>query len=134
MPLFKWKEEYSVHNDDLDRHHQYFIAILNGLYDNCFEAKLDDVDKKIDELLETVGFYFSAEEEYMRECGYPGVENHIQEHLVFNRKILELQQTFRDNHLELTKELIIYLGKWLLTHMLKEDRYYALNTGSAMNQ
>lgn len=72
MPLFKWKEEYSVHNDDLDRHHQYFIAILNGLYDNCFEAKLDDVDKKIDELLETVGFYFSAEEEYMRECGYPG--------------------------------------------------------------
>jgi hemerythrin len=135
MPLFSWKEEYSVQNAELDQHHKQFISILNGLYGKCFDVgKLEAVDNLIEELLTTVSFHFTAEENFMRERGFTGLDSHIEKHATFNSKILELKHNFRTDNLELTRELITFLGKWLLTHILKEDRQYAERSQSTLTQ
>ncbi len=125
MPLFNWKEEYSVNIEELDHHHKKFMDILNALYDDCFERDKDlSVGHKIDELIAYTKYHFMAEENFMRYVGYGQISDHLEKHEQFARKLMELKQTSNGNQLELTRELIICLGTWLLQHILEEDKRY----------
>lgn len=126
MPLLRWKDEYSVHVEELDNHHKKLIAIINDLYHDCLQVDNHTcVGLKLDELVAYAAYHFEAEEAYMRQLQYFEVDDHIEKHRGFTYKITELQQLPMANHMELTQELIIYLGKWLLQHVLEEDRKYA---------
>lgn len=128
MPLFKWNDEYSVNVADLDNHHKSLIGIINRIYDNCLQIDISDcVGPEIIQLINYSEYHFNAEESYMRRIDYFDREEHIEQHAMFIFKIRELQQAYNDNELELTKSLIVFLGKWLLHHVLQEDRKYALH-------
>ena len=120
--IFTWYEKYSVNNDELDKHHKALFAIFNTLYDNC--VQIDNgisLEPIIKELVSYTNYHFTAEEQYMRDIGYKGIDNQISQHKIFTDKILEFQ---RDNSIidcEHSKELIKYLGNWLLNHVLVED-------------
>lgn len=126
MALFIWKPEYSVFNVDLDIHHQHLFDLLNSIYENVMNSpELDSVLPKIDELTAYTEYHFSAEEQYMREKEFPEIDEHIAKHLEFTKTVQTLRARHHDNDLEVTRELIIILGDWLLRHVLKEDRKYA---------
>jgi len=126
MSLFAWKPEYSVHVAELDSDHQKLFSILNALYENVMSSlEVDCVLPKIDELSSFTMYHFSKEEQYMREKGYPGIEVHIAKHREFTLSIAALRNGYHNNDLEVTKDLIIVLGEWLLKHVLKEDRKYS---------
>lgn len=128
MPLFSWKEEYSVHVPELDEHHKILMDIINRIYDNCLQTDIVDcIGPKIQELIDYSEYHFKAEEEYMRRVEYFESEEHVEQHSMFIFKIRELQQAYSDNEMELTKSLIVFLGKWLLHHVFEEDRKYALH-------
>lgn len=130
MPLLSWKDEYSVNVEELDDHHKQLIKILNGLYDECLQVDNDKcVSLKLDELLAYASYHFEAEEKYMREIQYFEIDDHIEKHNGFTFKITEMKHIPREDQLELTKDLIIYLGKWLLRHVLEEDKKYAAHAG-----
>ncbi|HZV80870.1 MAG TPA: bacteriohemerythrin [Geobacteraceae bacterium] len=127
MPLFNWKEEYSVNVAELDQHHKILIDIVNSIYDNCLRVDtVDCIQPKIKELIDYSEYHFTAEENYMRQIEYFEREEHIELHSMFIFKIKEMQQAYEGNELELTKSMIVFLGKWLLHHVLEEDRKYAL--------
>ena len=127
MSLFVWKQEYSVNEATLDSHHQKLFSVLNSVYENVMNSpEVDCVLPKIDALSEITKYHFSAEEQYMREKLYPGIEGHIEEHRKFTHKIEALRASYRDNDLETARNLIIVLGEWLLGHVLKEDRKYSV--------
>lgn len=126
MPLVTWNEEYSVNNDELDDHHRQLIAILNALYEECLKVDSEGcVGPKIDELLAYTGYHFRAEEQYMRQIQYFEIDDHIEMHSGFTFKLEELKRLSHGDQLELTRNLIVYVGKWLLHHVLEEDRKYA---------
>lgn len=126
MPLLTWSEAYSVNNQELDSHHKKLISILNALYTDCLSVGSDGcVDEKIDELLTFADYHFKAEELYMRQLQYFEVDDHIEMHNIFKFKLGEMKRIPHQNQLELTKELIIFIGKWFLHHVLEEDRKYA---------
>jgi len=126
MSLFIWKTEYSVHEPTLDSHHEKLFGILNSIYACVMDSSAADcVVPVIDELSAFTVYHFCAEEEYMRERGYGGIDGHIEEHCAFARKVAELKTRYLGNELEVTKELIIVIGEWLLHHVLKEDMKYA---------
>jgi len=128
VPLFNWKDEYSVHVPELDEHHKILMEIINRIYDNCLQTDIVDcIGPKIKELIDYSEYHFKAEEDYMRRIEYFESEEHIEQHSMFIFKIRELQQAYADNELELTKSLIVFLGKWLLHHVFEEDRKYALH-------
>lgn len=37
MPLFAWRESYSIGNEELDHHHRTLFSIMNRLYDSSLE-------------------------------------------------------------------------------------------------
>jgi hemerythrin len=128
VPLFSWKQEYSVGVDTLDEHHKALIRIINKLYDEClFSSRIDCAADKIADLLSYTQYHFQAEEQYMQEIQFFDVDQHREKHEAFTFKIRELQQIDHVSDLALTKELIVFLGKWLLHHVFEEDRHYALH-------
>ena len=126
MSLFTWKDSYSVHVAELDSHHKTLFGIVNRLYETCMDTETPNcLDPIINELAAYVELHFSAEERYMAETGYRELPGHVLMHRAFARRIEQLRQNSSRNDLELTKELIVFLGGWLLHHVLEEDKRYA---------
>ena len=131
MPLLTWKDEYSVNNDELDSHHKKLIATLNALYAECLEADSDGcVGPKLDDFIAFADYHFTAEEEYMRSLQYFEIDGHIEQHRGFSYKLAEMKRVQFRSEIELTRELITFIGKWLLHHVFEEDRKYALHAAS----
>jgi hemerythrin-like metal-binding protein len=126
MSLFIWKPEYSVHEAELDQHHQQLFSVLNTVYENVMNStELACVLPKIDQLSEYTKYHFSTEEQYMREQHFPGIDAHIAKHTEFTHTIDTLRERYHDNDLEVAGELIVVLGEWLLQHVIKEDIKYS---------
>lgn len=127
MALFRWDSKYSVNNDELDSHHKMLFDILNRLYTSCFEVKDGiTIDSIIEELISYTNYHFSTEEHYMRDKEYSDTERHILAHNIFKDRILQLKQDIYLDNITVTKELIVYLGNWLLNHVLVEDKKYSM--------
>jgi hemerythrin len=126
MSLFTWKPEYSVNEAVLDDHHQKLFTVLNSVYENVMNSlEGDSVLPTIDELSAYTRYHFATEERYMREKGFPEIEDHVAEHRKFTHTIEALRTGYHNNDLEITSELIVVLGEWLLHHVIKEDRKYS---------
>jgi hemerythrin-like metal-binding protein len=123
MELFKWHNTYSVNNEDLDTHHKRLFNILNKLYENCISTDIpNSLDPIVDELVSYSIYHISVEEKHMRDIGYKEIDKQISEHRSFIQRTLRLQQVVDKNDLELTKELIVFLGNWILKHVIDEDK------------
>lgn len=128
MALLSWNEDYSVHNEELDSHHKELISILNQLYNECLKVDSQNcTGPRLEELLAYADYHFKAEEQYMRQLEYFEIDEHIEMHAGFIFKLAELQRIQSLSQMELAKELIVFLGKWLLHHVLEEDKKYALH-------
>jgi hemerythrin len=126
MPLLSWKPEYSVNEEILDNHHQELFDLLNTVYENVMNSlEVDYVLPIIDKLSEYTRYHFSAEEQFMREKGFQGIDDHIAKHKEFTLTIETLKTRYHDNNLDVTRELIIVLGQWLLHHVLRDDMMYS---------
>ncbi len=126
MSLFTWKPEYSVNDAVLDDHHRKLFSLLNSVYENLMNSlEVDCVLPTIDQLSAYTRYHFATEEEYMREKGFPGIDGHIAKHREFTQTIEELRSGYHNNDLEVTRELIVLLGEWLLGHVIKEDSKFS---------
>lgn len=131
MPLLTWNDDYSVNNEELDSHHKTLISILNHLYTECLKVDSENcVGPRLDELLAYTEYHFRAEEQYMRRIEYFEIDDHIEMHNSFVFKLEEMKRIQHTSQIELTKELIIFLGKWLLHHVLEEDKKYAVHAAT----
>ena len=132
MPLLSWKPEYSVNEAELDSHHQKLFYLLNTAYENVMNSsEVDSVLPIIDELSKYIRYHLSAEEQYLKRKQFHEIDAHIAEHREFTHTIEKLKTNYHGNNLEVTQELIIVLGNWLLSHVIAEDRKYSeLSPGS----
>jgi hemerythrin-like metal-binding protein len=127
MALFKWYKKYSVNNTELDEHHKALFAIFNRLYDNCLgHESAKCLEPIIEELVSYSGYHFATEEQYMRNIRYKEIDQHILLHRQFTQRISQLQQVTDKDEPEVTKELITFLGKWLLKHVMIEDKKFSI--------
>jgi len=61
----------------------------------------------------------------MREKEFHGIDEHIAKHKEFTQTVETLKTRYHDNDLDVTRELIIVLGEWLLHHVLRDDMMYS---------
>jgi hemerythrin len=123
VELFKWYDAHSINNEELDNHHKTLFNLLNKLYENCMSTDISkSLAPAVEELVSYSNYHFSAEEQYMKSIGYKDIEKQISEHRSFTQRVSRLQKVIDRNDLELTKELIVFLGSWILRHILEEDK------------
>jgi hemerythrin len=127
MALLDWHNIYSIGNDKLDTHHKKLFSILNTLYDMSFKSNNEfSYDSIIDELVSYADYHFKAEEQYMINRKYMDIDSHIMQHKYFTERTMQLKQKNIAGDSVPTSELIVFLGNWLLKHVIEEDKRIAL--------
>lgn len=123
MPLITWRESYSVGNEELDNHHRTLFSIMNRLYESSLENdNKDSFDTTLEELISYSKYHFSAEEQYMLDVNYGNIYEQIAAHEYFTRSVQEIKRDKDTEGDELSRELITFLGRWLLQHIIVVDK------------
>ncbi len=126
MPLLSWKNSYSVNVRQFDDQHKVLFDLLNELYEAMQQGKgRERVRDVISNLVRYTREHFSAEENAMRNAGYPEYPHHKQEHDAFTSKVLAFEADFEAGNVLLSVDLMNFLRDWLTGHILKSDKRYA---------
>ncbi|QEM67497.1 bacteriohemerythrin [Geobacter sp. FeAm09] len=127
MEHFTWNNTYSVADEELDNHHKKLFGIFNKLYDTCLKRnETAPLAAIIEELASYSTYHFHAEEQHMKELGYGGMEQHIAEHRTFAARMDKYRHAHGTNEVVVSKEIVLHLWKWLIDHVMTEDKKYAL--------
>lgn len=127
METFKWDDELSVNNENVDNHHKKLIGLFNEmavLIENEQETPLFSTIKVISELNIYAIFHFKEEEKLMEDGDYPGLEEHKVLHQEFIDKVNKFKDEYLHNDPLLNFELFNYLSDWVLNHIVQEDSKY----------
>ena len=124
MILLKWKDEYSMNEEEIDKQHKGLFKLSNEIYD-LVEAGVDDHEhfRELFLALNDYGIeHFLYEEMYMQEQGYPNLKEHIKQHNEFSNKVRDLCVGIdKETHI---KDIGEFVSTWLVEHVLNEDMEY----------
>lgn len=128
--LIEWKDEYSVHVEEIDNQHRKIIDFINKIDDVIRTGVITQV--QISEIFfgmkEYANFHLKTEEKYFEEFKYDGRVEHTAIHDRYRKTIEEFGQKVNnvsDNDLmSLAFEMIDFLEDWWVEHILHEDQKY----------
>ncbi len=131
-----WDDKYRIGHTMIDSQHQHLFEMADGLFNvqvAGIECKRENVEQVIQECSEYVIFHFAAEEELMRDVGYPDIESHVKEHRDFSRYISTLLSDFFSGKDISLGDLYTHIARWLVQHITLEDRKIAPYVSNAAN-
>lgn len=127
----QWVPAYSVGIPLLDEQHKHLL-------DLCFAAKQliqgpqrqtqEQIHGILHELTTYVEKHFETEEAHLDAIGYESAGTHIEAHQSYRAALTRLLLDATVGTLD-PGELINYLGKWWIGHILGEDMKYAQQPG-----
>lgn len=125
MAHFDWKDEYSVNITAIDLQHKRLVNLINELFEAMQTGQgAAALGKVLDGLLNYARTHFTAEENLMREHGFPGLEAHVKLHQDFTARIGELHAQFKDGRMTSALGISTFLKDWLVKHILGTDKQY----------
>ena len=133
MSIITWnKKLMSVGIEEIDLQHKKLIDLLNKVIISIQNGnQIQDIEKFIDVALEYIKYHFSAEEKYFKNSNMEekDIFRHKEEHKFFIKKINDLHLKLKDDYsfksnygIEITTELNSLLSKWIVHHILVEDK------------
>jgi hemerythrin-like metal-binding protein len=119
----EWTPEYTAHNAEIDREHQFEFGLVNSFH----EAMLAGHGKQIlKTLLADCSQYaishFAHEEKLMADVHYPEMLEHIQMHDELRRRLREMEEYVERGETVITIELMLFLRDWIKNHTMVTDR------------
>ncbi len=120
-----WKPEYSVEVKEIDDQHKKIFEILKKLDASIKDKREHEfLTKVIEELIDYSVYHFETEEKYFEKFDYEFKEEHKTEHESFKKQI---QKSLEENNIDeekVTKELLEFVLKWIVGHVLGSDQKY----------
>ena len=121
-----WNSSYLLDISMIDKQHAKFFELFDKLQIlNKQENFYDDLEPVITELEKYTKIHFQTEEALMRKANSPGFENHIIQHTIFNKKIEEFRIAYSYKNSVLLEQMIVFMRKWFLIHIVEVDGKYA---------
>jgi hemerythrin len=125
MALINWHPSFSVQVEELDEQHQLLVKMINDLYDAMNVGKDKQIlGKLINQLVIYATMHFAREEHYFEKYEYPEIDFHKEEHDDFEDKVSEFERDFLNGSQNLSHEIMGFLGKWLVNHIMGSDKKY----------
>ena len=125
MTKIQWTPDLSVGDESIDDDHQALFKLVAEL--DSSDRSHDYINSIIDRLKRYTQGHFQREEQYMQQMGFPGMEEHLQEHALF----VEWLETIRSMYARFPQSPYVvgdavnsYLQRWLRDHILEEDMRY----------
>lgn len=124
MEMIEWKDKFSVHVDEMDRHHKKLLGYFAELHD---EIAAGETNRKVRETLKSIGeyadFHFSEEERLMKAMSFPELASQINQHAYFISEVEEMSKQFSLGTLP-GKSILSFLRDWFINHIMQEDCKY----------
>jgi len=122
---FKWDNYYLLGDEVVDEQHHKLLDMVNSLIESCENGT--DKEKLKDTLDFLVNYaieHFTYEETLQLKYNYPEYEKHKKMHAEFKMVVAGLIQEFNKtgSSSELSKDINKFILKWLIKHILHEDK------------
>lgn len=121
MVQIDWEKALNIGLPTLDEQHKKLISFSNSLIHAMTVGKGEETLKTVfNELKSYTIYHFADEEKYMKELGYP----HLEEHRLLHSILIKRVNDFRDRLLYATvtpDEVVAFLNSWIVTHIMEED-------------
>jgi len=134
--LKDWSDVYLIGVPEIDQQHQGFFVASHRLYEGILDRDgKAAVGPAITFMREYAEEHFQTEEAFMREHDYPGIKDHLRQHVAFFKRLDELEndlmifgpsQDLADRALDITQD-------WLIDHIADEDMLYALHVKAGVS-
>jgi len=116
-----WEKELELGNDLIDTQHRILVLLCRKL-DIAIKTHQPEQTVRwiMQELKKFTEFHFVSEENLMHEIGYPGVSDHA---LIHTELLMQLDMMLAkiSHHKEFPEDLLHFLNKWLIQHVVQED-------------
>lgn len=133
MLSIKWNnEKMNLGISLIDEQHKKLVELINKIVVSIENnTQVENVEKLIEELIEYTKYHFSTEEKLFIEHNLEikDIEKHKNEHKNFIDKSMGIysnikeDNSFKNNQgIEVLTDLYDYLTRWLVNHILIEDR------------
>jgi hemerythrin len=117
---FEWDETYAVGNDDIDEQHKKLFTLAKSVSDMT-DAK--QVKSHIMDLFKYTREHFCAEEQMMKQIGYPKLDEHKELHEELITKLSNLSTPSFDTDQSISQfQKFVY--DWLVDHIMNHDKEY----------
>ncbi|MBU1689403.1 MAG: hemerythrin family protein [Gammaproteobacteria bacterium] len=119
-----WNESlHQVGITVIDNQHREIVERVNLIADTVDQGSRHDVvQEMMDDLVLFAYEHFALEERLMTEYGFPGMEEHIAEHLDLLQKMDNLRNALRTPNPAKAALVLAFLTDWAELHILQSDR------------
>ena len=120
-----WNDIYLLDDEIVDAQHKRIFELLSDLVASCVEgSSSEQLSKTLNFLAEYTVNHFHDEESLQIEYNYPDYKRHKEIHENFKGVVGEIIGRFRENGSseELSNELNKIVAKWLVSHIMQEDK------------
>mgnify|MGYP001546483449 FL=1 len=123
MDQIIWKDEYSIGITEIDEQHKHIITIINQFIINSDlpTTRSEEISDLLCELTNYCIEHFDAEERIMKHHNYQGMDEHIEEHLVFRKTMVDICKATTHGIKDVPAMLQEFLHSWLVDHVLVTD-------------
>lgn len=117
----------SVGVHDLDSDHKLMIDEISALYSYRKSHSRQAVQELLSSLVMHVMGHCAREESHLEKIRYKKLSEHKEIHRAFIDEILSLENMLKTGQLaELSDNALNSIARWLFTHILTEDKDYAI--------
>jgi hemerythrin-like metal-binding protein len=122
----KWKEEYSVGIKQLDDDHKQLILLLNRFL-TAYEYHTGEAFERgaLKDLSDYTKYHFENEEALMEKHGFPGLDEHKEQHDSMIAVVGQFQKDYELRGHEALQGVANYLYAWLINHINGTDKQYS---------
>ena len=126
--IVEWNDKYLIGEKEIDDNYKVLFEIAHEAF---AKGDLDSSKDKIKDILHRLSLYtssqFKCEEEFMKKMDYPQYEAHCKKHKTIIKKINAFSKEItamdtQEFELELELDLAIFIEKWLVQHIICEDK------------
>lgn len=120
----EWKDEYCIGIERIDEQHQKLIELLNALYRVIStDGKSGETWTLLDQFNQYADEHFYTEERIAVDAGIAVAEfeEHRAEHDAYRLRVKAFCQSHANNDKGVPVQLMAFLSKWWLSHILVKD-------------
>jgi hemerythrin len=125
--LLQWRDVYKTNIDIVDTHHKQLLCLTSSLVDALEKQEKSEILVPLAEKLAAyTSFHFDSEEKIFCDANYSESEDHKLKHIELRTQVEDLKEKFTQKLSETECTTVIhFLKRWILLHILLEDRKYA---------
>ena len=125
MEPITWNDDFKVGVEQLDEQHRQLIQILNRLISKPQATTgSETISELLNDMMNYSKTHFETEENFLRQCNYPHLDEQIAQHRAFRKKNVDFCTATMQKDKTVPKEILHYLHDWWMNHILKSDMKY----------